>query len=115
MKKLAFKFDLNCKIAVYVPATVNVNEQIDNTEYVKQTIGELADLFGGATATQAVGGWRCASGDVVLENTTIVYSFCTTEQLNAHFDDVYNICQRIKQEMQQEAVTLEVNGQVAFV
>lgn len=115
MKELAFKFDLDCKVAVYVPSTVNVNEQVDNSDYVKRTIGELADLFGGATATQAVGGWRCANGELVIENTTIVYSFCTSEQLREHFNDVYGICERLKAEMSQEAVTLEVNGQVKFV
>lgn len=50
-KELKFKFDLDCKVAIYVPATVNVNQEIDNTEYVTRTIGELSDLFGGATAT----------------------------------------------------------------
>lgn len=115
MKQLAFKFDLDCKVAVYVPSTVNVNEHIDNSEYVKRTIGELADLFGGATATQAVGGWRCANGEIVLENTTIVYSFCTSEALQENFAKVYDICERLKAEMSQEAVTLEVNGQVKFV
>lgn len=115
MKELAFKFDLDCRVAVYVPSTVNVNEQVDNSEYVKRTIGELADLFGGATATQAVGGWRCSNGEIVLENTTIVYSFCTSESLRVNFPKVYDICERLKVEMSQEAVTLEVNGQVKFV
>lgn len=115
MKELKFKFDLDCKVAVYVPSTVNVNEQTDNAEYVRRTIGELADMFGGATATQAVGGWRCANGDLVIEKTTIVYSFCSSEQLREHFADVYAICERLKKEMQQEAVTLEINGQVKFV
>lgn len=114
-KELKFKFDLDCKVAIYVPATVNVNQEVDNTEQVKRTIGELSDMFGGATATQAVGGWRCANGEVVLEKTTIVYSFCSSEQLVDNFDKVYDICQRIKDEMKQEAVTLEVNGQVKFV
>ena len=115
MKTLKFKFDLDSKVSVYVPSTVNVSEQTDNSEQVKNVIRELSQLFGGATATQAVGGWVSESGETILERVTIVYSFCTSEQLREHFEDVYGIAQRIKQEMSQEAVTLEINGQVKFV
>jgi len=115
MKTLRFKFDLDSKVSVYVPSTQNVSEQVDNTEQVKNVIRELSQLFGGATATQAVGGWVSESGETILERVTIVYSFCTSEQLREHFEDVYGIAQRIKQEMSQEAVTLEINGQVKFV
>lgn len=114
-KEQIFKFDLNCKFSVYVPSTDNVNETIDNSAEVKRVIGELADLFGGATATKAVGGWRCANGEVVIEEVSIVYAFCTDEQAREHIMDVYDICQRLKKEYHQEAVTLEYNGQVKFV
>ncbi len=115
MKTLKFKFDLDCKVSIYVPSTVNVNEQTDNSAQVKRTITELAQMFGGATASKAVGGWVCGSGETVLEEVTIVYSFCSSAQLQENFTKVYAIAERIKNEMQQEAVTLEVNGQVKFV
>lgn len=114
-KQLEFVFDMNCKFSVYVPSTDNVDEHIDNTAEVERIIGELSDMFGGATATPAKGGWRCADGKVVVEDVTIVYAFCTTEQATDHFMDVYGICQRLCQEFHQEAVTLEYNGQVKFV
>ena len=115
MKTLRFKFDLDSKVSVYVPSTQNVSEQVDNTEQVKNVIRELSQLFGGATATQAVGGWVAETGETILEKVTIVYSFCTSEQLQEHFDEVYAICDDIKVSMGQEAVTLEINGQVKFV
>lgn len=115
MKTLKFKFDLDSKVSIYVPSTQNVNVPIDNSEQVRSVITELSRLFGGATATQAVGGWVSESGETILEKVSIVYSFCTSEQLREHFEDVYGIAQRIKDEMQQEAVTLEINGQVKFV
>lgn len=115
MKHLKFKYDLDCKVAIYVPSTINVNEKIDNSEYVISVIRELSSMFGGATASDAVGGWVSESGETVIERVKIVYSFCSSEQLNERFDDVYEICQRIKREMNQEAVTLEVNGQCKFV
>lgn len=115
MKTLKFKFDLDCKVSIYVPSTVNVDEHTDNSVQVKRTITELAQMFGGATASKAVGGWVCANGETVLEEVTIVYSFCSSVQLQENFAKVYAIAERIKNEMQQEAVTLEVNGQVKFV
>lgn len=115
MKTLKFKFDLDSKVSIYVPSTNNVSVEVDNSEAVRSVIRELSQLFGGATATQAVGGWVSESGETILERVTIVYSFCTSEQLRKHFDDVYAIAQRIKEEMTQEAVTLEINGQVKFV
>ena len=115
MKQQLFKFDLNSKVAIYVPSTMNVNEECDNTQYVKNTIKQLSTWFGGATATPAIGGWVSAAGEVVVENMSIVYSFCTTEKLQEYAADIIELCKTIKHEMRQEAVTLEINGQVKFV
>jgi hypothetical protein len=94
---------------------MNVNETCDNTEYVKNTIKQLSTWFGGATATPAIGGWVSAAGEVVVENVSIVYSFCTTDDLQKHAEDIIALCKSIKHDMRQEAVTLEINGQVKFV
>ncbi len=72
-------------------------------------------MFGGATATQAVGGWATATGEIVTEKITIVYSFCTSDQLHENINNVLNICETLKKEMTQEALTLEINGQVKFI
>lgn len=115
MKQQLFSFDLNSKVAIYVPSTINVSEECDNTQYVKNTIKQLSTWFGGATATPAIGGWVSAAGEVVVENVSIVYSFCTTEKLQEYAADIIELCKTIKHEMRQEAVTLEINGQVKFV
>ena len=115
MKHLKFKFDLDCKVSIYVPSTTNVSETCNNSEQVRKVITELSKMFGGATASEAIGGWVCADGQTILEKVTIVYSFCDSTKLAEHFDEVYEICERIKREMSQEAVTLEINGQVKFI
>lgn len=115
MKQQLFSFDLNSKVAIYVPSTINVNDECNNTQYVKSTIKQLSTWFGGATATPAIGGWVSAAGEVVVENVSIVYSFCTTEKLQEYAADIIDLCKTIKHEMRQEAVTLEINGQVKFV
>lgn len=115
MKTQLFSFDLNSKVAIYVPSTMNVNEECDNTQYVKNTIKQLSTWFGGATATPAIGGWASAAGEVVVENVSVVYSFCTADDLQKYAADIIALCESIKHEMRQEAVTLEINGQVKLV
>ena len=115
MKSLKFKFDLDSKVAIYVPSTLNVNEQTDNTAQVMNIIRKLSTLFGGATASDAVGGWVSESGETVIEKVKIVYSFCTSDQLKEHISTIIAICEELKTEMSQEAITLEINGQVKLV
>lgn len=74
-----------------------------------------AGKFGGATSTPAKGGWRSASGELVIEDVNIVYSYCTPEQADKSFKQILELCQYIKSAMKQEAVTLEYNNQIAFV
>ena len=115
MKSLKFKFDLDSKVAIYVPSTINVNEETDNTAQVIRIIRRLSELFGGATASDAVGGWVAENGQTVIEKVKIVYSFCTSEMLKQHISTIIEICDELKTEMSQEAITLEINGQVKFV
>lgn len=113
MKK--FKFDLNAKVAIYVPSTTDINVPTDNKEYVNNVMTKFSEWFGGCTSTPAVGGWVSNSGALVVEKVTIVYAFCTPESFGEHFEEVYALAAEIRDEMKQEAVTLEYNGQVKFV
>ena len=115
MKELAFKFNLNCKLAVYVPSTQDVDKPADNSAMVQHVMACMADMFGGATSTPAKGGWKSASGALVIEDVTIIYSYCTPEQASEYFERVIQLCEHVKHAMQQEAVTLEYNNQIAFI
>lgn len=115
MKKLKFKFDLNSRVAIYVPSTTDAVNSCDNSGMVKYVLTELSNMFGGATATPAIGGWVSESHGLITENVTIVYAFCKSEDFAKRIGDVLAICEKIKNDMQQEAVTLEYNGQIAFI
>lgn len=114
-KELKFKFDLDCKVAIYVPSTVDVDKEVNNEQQVLRIIKKLSLLFGGATASDAVGGWVANDGQTVIEKIKIVYSYCTSEQLKDNIDTILEICENLKKEMLQEAITLEINGQVKFI
>lgn len=105
---------LSEKIAVYVPSTYDGNREVDNSAYVQQVMKELAELFGGATAYQASGAWISEEKGLIIENVTIVYAYCDT-LTNEAIDDVIKICEHIKEEMKQEAVSIEINNKLYFI
>lgn len=114
-KKLANCFKLSSRLSIYVPQTVNVNEYIDNTKYVNDTLTILSKYFGGATASQAKGSWLTSNGELVIESTTIVFAYCNTRQLEESFDKIHDYIQRLKKEMSQEAIAIELNGEMYFI
>ena len=117
MEKISFKsfFDLNTKVSIYVPSTMNVNEQIDNTKYRTEVQNKLSVLFGGATTSTVLGSYICEDGSQVNEVVDIVFSFCSTEQLRKNIYEVVNICEQLKRDMQQESILLEVNNKAKFI
>lgn len=115
MKKYQIQFATDSRVAIFVPGTTNATETADNTAQVKEVIKHLSLLFGGATATEARGGWYSQTHGVILENVTIVYSYCKQSELESNLQTVIELCLKLKDEMKQEAITLEINGQAAFI
>ncbi len=113
--KLQNCFKLSSKVTVYVPATSNVSEAIDNTEFVKSTASLLSSLFGGATSTPALGYWMSNSAGLVAENTTIVFAYAADTDLQNGISAVVDHCEKLKADMGQEAVALEINGEMYFI
>lgn len=101
--RLKAMFSLKSKITVYIPATVNINETIDNTEFVNKAATLLSECFGGATST------------LVKENTTMVFAYAGEDDLKKNLDKVIDFCENLKIEMSQDAVALELNGEMFFI
>lgn len=107
--------ELTHRVAVYVPGTQGVSAAADNTAQVRKIAAKLSGYFGGATAQQSTGYWTSSTAGLVAEAVTIVFSACTAEQLNAHLPQVLELAQDIKREMQQEAVTVELDGKLYII
>ena len=73
-KKLEKLQPLRHRVAVYVPGTNGVNTAADNSRYVKMAAATLSNLFGGATATPAIGYWMSDAAGLVEEKTAIYIS-----------------------------------------
>lgn len=98
------------RVAIYVPSTQDVNHATDNAAQVERVARRFCEMFGGATAQQSSGYWMSDSAGLVREAVNIVYAACTADQLREHLPDVLTLAQQIKAEMQQEAVSVELNG-----
>lgn len=106
---------LRHKVAIYVPGTNGVNTAADNSHYVKMAAAVLSDLFGGATATPAVGYWMSDNAGLVEEKTTVVYAYATNTALESGLDDVIDFCDGMKEALKQEVISLELDTALYFI
>ena len=103
------------RVALYVPSTQDVNHATDNAAQVERVAREFCGWFGGATAQQSAGYWISDNAGLVREAVTIVFAACTAAQLREHLPDVLTLAQQIKAEMQQEALSCELDGKLYII
>lgn len=106
---------MSCQIKIYVPSTVNVNEKIDNSEWVDKSLKFLSSEFGGATASKALGAWVSNSGSLVKEDVTLVFAYADQGKLEMSIDRIYMYCLNMKKQLSQEAIALEINGEMYLI
>lgn len=107
--------ELPQRVALYVPGTQGPATATDNAAQVERVAREFCSWFGGATAQQSTGYWMSDAAGLVREAVTIVYAACTAAQIREHLPDVLQLAQQIKAEMQQEAVSVELNGALYII
>lgn len=106
---------LSAKVAVYVPGTCGVDTAADTSSMVDRVAAALSAMFGGATAQKAAGFWCSDVAGLVKENATIIYAFCDPADLEQRVGDIVSIAQDIKHELQQEAVSVELDGTLYII
>ena len=103
------------RVALYVPGTQGPATATDNAAQVERVAREFCGWFGGATAQPSAGYWLSDTAGLVREAVTIVYAACTAAQLRERLPDVLQLAQQIKTDMQQEAVSAEINGTLYII
>lgn len=103
------------RVALYVPSTTDTDKPTNNAEQVERVAREFCGWFGGATAQQSAGYWLSESAGLIREAVTIVYAACTADQLREHLPDVLALAQKIKAEMQQEALSCEIGSTLYII
>lgn len=105
---------LNKKISIYVPSTMHDKPAPENVinYYVNDTLKKLSVMFGGATATNAIGSYYSNElNKLIQEKITICYAYCE----NYNRDDLVSICENLKTVFQQESISLETPAGLEFV
>lgn len=112
-------FTLSHKVAVYVPSTTNVDESIDDSQFkhrINATSRILSQLFGGATASEALGYFVASNGELVTERIAIVYAFASNDDLKGEgLKRLLNHCSEMALKYKQESILLEIDKKAIFV
>ena len=112
---LADRLERTNNIALYIPTTVSVDKKMDTTSYVDKTLAFFGERFGGATSKQAQGVWNSDQVGLVGETVYIVNSYVTQGDLNKYLDETIEFVKKIKVELSQEAMALEVNQKLTLI
>jgi len=115
LETIVDRLDRTNQIAIFIPTTVDVDQQIDTSHYVKLSLDFLAERFGGATSREAQGVWNSQEVGLVGEKVYIVNTFVTQVALNQHLDEVIDFVKQLKSDLSQEAMALEVNGKLTLI
>ena len=108
---------LNRKFKFYIPGTnggVVIDRQLMN-RMADMVMGRFADMFGGATVTEARGAWKNPSGVLVKEPVVLVESFTDDAGANWHTDDAFDLAVEVAMLMGQESIALEVDDVLHLV
>ena len=95
--------------------TAEIMKQAGALALPQRVARDFCGWFGGATAQESTGFWMSDTAGLVRESVTIVFAACTAAQLREHLPDVLTLAQQIKAEMQQEAVSAEINGTLYII
>jgi hypothetical protein len=111
-------FHLPYELAVYVPSTKDVDKNITASELrarVKEVEKYLAELFGGFTSSEKVGGYLSSKSSVVTEKVIPVTSFATMEAFKANKAKLVNKMSVWAKKWGQEAIGFEFEGDLYYV
>ena len=113
--KLQNLIPLNHKITIYIPSTKGTATEADNSAYIEAAAKLLSNCFGGATSTQAVGYWVSDAEGLVKEHPVLVYAYAQEADFIKRIDEIIDFCYKMKQELQQEMVSLEVDNKLYLI
>ncbi len=103
------------QIGVYIPTTIGVDQHANTSAYVEKTLSFMGRLFGGATHEQVQGVWNSQEAGLVEESIHLVRSSCSQPVLDTHMGEVVDYVETLKQDLQQEAMALEVNQKLMLI
>lgn len=111
-------FHLPLELVVYVPSTQDVDKVVTVDEMnkrIEEVKTYLAELFGGYTSSEKLGGYMATSKKLVNEQIVQVVSFATKEAYEENKNDLVKKISEWAKEWGQEAIGLEFEGDLYYV
>lgn len=105
----------NNHIGIFIPTTIDVNVYVDTTAYIDKTLAFLGKRFGGATSEEAKGIWNSEDIGLVGEKLFKVHTYATSKDLKKFLDEVVDFVRVIKEELNQEAMAIEINQKLTLI
>ena len=106
---------LSHKVTIYIPSTQGVTKEANNAKHVEAAAVLLSNCFGGATSAEAVGYWVSDNEGLVKEHPVLVYAYAKEQDFIKYIDLVIDFCYKMKQDLKQEAISLEINNQLYLI
>ena len=112
---LVDRMERNMQIGILIPSATGSGLHFDNRAYVASTLEFLGSRFGGATSQEAVGIWNSRESGLIDEKINKVHAYATAADLRKYLDEVLDYARRLKAELRQEAIALEINQKLTLV
>jgi hypothetical protein len=99
------------RITIYIPSRDKEGKPIEHEIWVEKAMEFLSQVGGGATRMPpARGAWRNpASGALIIEDVTLVYSFIDGDALSTRISDLRQLMHAMGRALDQGEVAIEVN------
>jgi hypothetical protein len=99
-----------------VPTTIyNQPAPVDLVESIKDfTLRALCHLFGGVTITLGTGGYVSNDDQLIVESVYLCKSYAS-ELTPESLQEVHKIAEKIKLDLNQEAVSIEIDNTLDFI
>lgn len=109
---------LPIEMSVYVPSTKDANVPVSKSELskrVNQVKEYLANLFGGYSSSQIIGGYASNEGSLIQEDVVKVISFATKKAYEENKQKLINKIANWSTLWSQEAIGFELEGDLYYI
>ncbi len=115
VRLIADRLERNNRVGIFIPTTIDVNQKLDTSEFVNDTLAFLGKTFGGATSEEAIGVWNSKDIGIVDEKVFIVHSYTTAKMLRENLNQVVDYVKSMKGKLKQESMALEINKRLTLI
>jgi hypothetical protein len=108
---------LDHKVTLYVPGTQNgtTPNPVGQARWTHVTAFQFGSWFGGSTITDSQGTWNSPEHGMIREPVKLVASYTDAAGLLKNRQNVTDLAAHLGFEMGQEAVAVEIDGQMEFI